>query len=87
VLLLVEVADSSLEFDRTVKLDLYARSGIIEYWIVNVIDAEVEVHRGPLPSGAYRENTVHKGGDSIEPLAFPGVRFVVDEIVPSAGKS
>lgn len=83
VLLLVEVADSSLDFDRTVKLDLYARSGIVEYWIVNVMDAEVELHRGPLLSGSYSENTVHKGSDSIEPLAFPGVGFRVDEIVPS----
>jgi len=47
VLLLIEVADSSLDYDREVKAPLYAESGIVEYWIVNLIDRVVEVFRHP----------------------------------------
>ncbi len=45
--LLVEVADSSLEFDRQTKLRMYATAGVPEYWIVNLRDRQVEIHRGP----------------------------------------
>ena len=45
--LVVEVADSSLDFDRTTKAAMYARAGIADYWIVNVPDRHVEVYRDP----------------------------------------
>jgi Uma2 family endonuclease len=47
VLLIIEVADSSLAYDRNVKRSLYARHGIPEFWIVNLVAGEVEVCRGP----------------------------------------
>jgi len=47
VLLIVEVADSSLSYDRATKLPLYAQAGIPEVWIVNLADAQIEMHREP----------------------------------------
>ena len=46
-LLVVEVADTSLLFDRTTKASLYARAGIADYWLLNLVDQIVEVHRTP----------------------------------------
>jgi Uma2 family endonuclease len=48
--LVVEVAESSLGLDRGVKAGLYARGGVREYWIVNLVDRAVEVHRDPAPN-------------------------------------
>jgi Uma2 family endonuclease len=56
VILLVEVSDSSLKFDRGGKLRLYAEAGIQEYWVVNLVDAVVEVYTDP-SAGTYQ--TVH----------------------------
>jgi Uma2 family endonuclease len=47
--LIVEVAESSLRFDRVEKGSLYARAGIVDYWIVNLVDRVVEVYRDPGP--------------------------------------
>ncbi len=52
VLLVVEAAKTSRPFDRTVKADLYARAGVPEYWIVDLVERCVEVCRGPGPEGA-----------------------------------
>jgi Uma2 family endonuclease len=81
ILLLVEVSNSSLDYDRETKLQLYARNGIREYWICNLVDDQIEVHRGPLPAGAYADVTIHARGATVEPLAFPGIGFRVDEIL------
>ena len=80
LLLVIEVADSSLEFDRTVKLSLYAEAGIREYWIVNLLDEQLEVYRGPQPSGEYREPQVLHRGEEAEPLALPGAKVAVADI-------
>ena len=69
-LLLIEVADSSLDFDRNEKLEVYAESGIVEYWIVNLIDEQIEVYRNP-KGHAYQEQTVHRGDAEIHPLVHP----------------
>ena len=69
-LLLIEVADSSLDFDRNEKLEAYAESGIVEYWIVNLIDEQIEVYRKP--SGrTYDEQTVYRRDAEIRPLVHP----------------
>lgn len=65
VLLLVEVSDSTLAYDRGPKLDLYARHGIREVWIVNLRDQRLDVFRGPAPEG-YRIRFEH----GIRDLAF-----------------
>jgi Uma2 family endonuclease len=71
-LLIIEVADSSLRFDRITKSRLYARHGIEDYWIVNVADEAVEVHRDPAGDG-WRSRTVHRAGDVLRPLLLPEV--------------
>lgn len=81
VYLVIEVADSSLEFDRTVKLPLYAEAGIREFWIVNLLDAQLEVHRVPQLDGTFAEFEVLRAGEEVEPLAFPGMRFAVEEML------
>ncbi len=81
VLLLVEVAESSLHYDRNDKLEAYARSGIAEYWIVNLVRNEVIIHRDP--AGAeYRSVTTARAGERIAPLAFPETMVEVSDIIP-----
>lgn len=87
-LLVVEVADSTLAFDRDVKGSLYARSGIPEYWLVNLVDACVEVHRDPMVAPharlGWQYRTVERvgRGDSIAPLSRPQARIPVIDLLP-----
>ncbi|MEW6130512.1 MAG: Uma2 family endonuclease [Acidobacteriota bacterium] len=73
--LIVEVADSSLKFDRTVKGSIYARAGIKDYWIINIKDRRLEIYRKPQedetqPFGfGYSEIKILTESDSIKPLA------------------
>lgn len=78
ILLIVEVADSSLAYDRTVKSSLYARSGIADYWILSLVDDVLEVRRTPV-GGAYRSVTTHESADSVRPLALPEIEVPVGE--------
>lgn len=80
VLLLVEVAQSSLAYDRKVKLPLYARHGVPEVWIVNIGEGVVEVYRDP-KDDAYRAVARAARGDMLEPAALPGLRIAVAEVV------
>lgn len=70
VLLLIEVADSSLSYDRDFKLPLYANSQIEEYWIVDLAANQVEVYRSPANS-IYKNRKILTPEDGIAPLAFP----------------
>ena len=79
--LVVEVAESSLEYDRTTKGPLYAESRIPEYWIVNLVDGQLEVYRKPEGS-AYRERRVLGVSESVEPLAAVGVELRVADLLP-----
>lgn len=81
VLLVVEVADSSLAKDRGVKSRLYARSGVADYWIVNIKDRSIEVRRDP-EGDTYRSRTTYRPGQSIAPLAFPEVALPVGLLFP-----
>jgi Uma2 family endonuclease len=76
LLLVVEVAESSLRYDRTEKLRLYAEAGIPEYWVVGVEEEWIEVYRSP-EGGAYRERRRAGRGEQIAPLAFPDVSIPV----------
>ena len=80
VFLLIEVADSSLEFDRNKKLPVYARAGIPELWIVNLQESTIEVYREPHFTG-YEKKTVLRAGDKASPLAFPDVAVDVAELL------
>jgi Uma2 family endonuclease len=80
VLLVVEVADSSLANDRDVKIPLYAAAGIREAWLVAFPSDSVFSYRDPSPTG-YRMVREYRRGDVIAPEAFPDERFTVDEIL------
>ena len=77
VLLPIEVADSSLRFDRTVKLPLYARAGIAELWIVDLKRRVLEAHRSPAGDG-YREMAIHQPGDQLALLLAPEIVVRLD---------
>lgn len=70
VLLLVEVAESSLTMDQGPKLKAYAEAGVADYWIVNLVDKQIEVYRQPLKD-KYQQKQVVRGGETIAPLALP----------------
>lgn len=80
VLLVIEVADSSLAYDRTVKMPLYAQAGIPEAWIVNLIDRWIEVSRDPSPVG-YTTTLKILPGRAIAPQAFADVIVAVDTLL------
>lgn len=76
VLLLIEVADSSLRDDRFLKGPLYAAAGIAEYWIVNLPGRCIEVHRNPV-DGKYAHVRSYSVGESVAPIAFPTLELPV----------
>lgn len=80
VFLLIEVADSTLEYDREEKLPAYGRAGIAEVWIVNLQDATIEVYREPHFTG-YGSKTLLRSGAQARPLAFPDVVVDVAELL------
>ena len=81
VFLLVEVSDSSLRFDQSRKLAAYAKAGVKEYWIVNLVKRWVEIHRDPSPDGTYESVTRKHNGDLIAPEAFPDATVRVADLV------
>ena len=62
ILLLIEVSDSTLDKDRKYKLPLYASSGIQEYWIVNLVDRQIELYSKPSEVGTYGTKTIIEEG-------------------------
>ena len=80
ILLLIEVADSSLDYDRGEKIPLYAEAGVREVWLVNLAGKAVEVYRDPR-EGHYRDVHPARRGETIAPLAFPDVALQVEEIL------
>jgi Uma2 family endonuclease len=87
--LLVEVADSSLRFDRREKESLYARGGVQDYWIVNLVDRVLEVYRNPMRdvSAVYgwRYQSVGRfmPPETVALLALPTVRIAVTDLLPA----
>ena len=82
VLLLIEVSDSSVDFDRTAKLSAYAEAGIPEVWIVNRPDRRIESYSDP-SGDEYATVRHYDPGESIAPQAFPDVMLEVDRIIPA----
>lgn len=80
ILLLIEVSDSSSGLDRRKKVPLYARSGISDFWLVDLVKGTLEVHRQPSSIG-YRDIRQLRKGDQISPLAFPDFKLNVSEIL------
>lgn len=82
ILLLVEVADSSLREDLRDKRDVYARSGIQEYWVIDLNQQLVHVHTSPdAATGRYRQVITVGRGRELAPLFAPGVVIRVDEVL------
>lgn len=79
--LIVEVADSSLLHDRKRKTRLYARAGIPEYWINNLVKGYLEVYREP-KDGTYTTRMILREGDSISPLSRPEASVPVASLLP-----
>jgi len=86
--LAVEVADSSLAFDREHKGSLYARAGVQDYWIVNLIDRLLEVYRDPRPDPSapygwrYRSVETRMPPAVVVPLALPSTPIAVADLLP-----
>jgi Uma2 family endonuclease len=86
--LVVEVADSSLAFDRARKGSLYARAGVRDYWIVNLVDRVLEVYREPIADASaaygwrYRDLVSIGPPGVVSPLAFPAVHLAVADLLP-----
>ena len=80
VFLLVEVADTTLAYDRDVKLPVYARAGIAEVWIVDLNGQRVLVHREPKADG-YGNVAEFRGSDSLSPEALPDPRLTSEQIL------
>ena len=79
VLLLVEVAETSLRYDRTTKLRLYAEVGVPEYWVVDAAAERIEVHRTPT-AVCYRDVQVFEGVAALSPQAFPDVTLSLADV-------
>jgi Uma2 family endonuclease len=79
-LLVVEVMDSSVRYDRQVKLPIYARAGVQEVWLVDVNRDTVDSYRAPARAG-YRDHRVVGRDGTIAPLAFPDVVLPIAELI------
>ena len=79
VLLVVEVSDRTLEFDRTVKAGLYARARVEEYWIVDVRGRRILVHR-EAAEGRWQSIVAYGEGESVSPLAQPQAELAVTRL-------
>ncbi|MDQ2808287.1 MAG: Uma2 family endonuclease [Chloroflexota bacterium] len=80
VLLLIEVADSSLDYDQHIKLPVYAQAGIAEVWIVNLDADQVEIYSQP-QGDAYTATRVVQRGETVPIGALPAVTLHADDIL------
>jgi Uma2 family endonuclease len=86
--LVIEVSESTLGYDRNQKASLYAKAGIADYWVVNLVHRQVEVYRRPIADAAapygfsYGELSIFKEGDTVAPLAKPKVKIAVADLLP-----
>jgi Uma2 family endonuclease len=87
-LLVVEVSDSSLSYDRGYKADLYAACGIADYWIINLVDRQIEINRVPIVDSLaafgmrYSTATIFLPGDAVSPLSLPTQSLSVSALLP-----
>lgn len=80
-LLVVEISQSSLRRDRSVKAELYAAAAIPEYWVVNLVDRVLEIRDQPA-GGSYTRLRTVRAGERISLAAFPDVSFAIEDILP-----
>jgi Uma2 family endonuclease len=80
--LIVEVSDTTLDYDRRRKGPTYARANVLDNWIVNLVDRRIEVHRDPTPDLGYQTVQNFLPGESLAPLAAASASIAVDDILP-----
>jgi Uma2 family endonuclease len=86
--LVIEIAESSLAFDREQKGSLYARAGLADYWIVNLVDRVLEIYRDPMPDASarygwrYASRQVVRAPESASPLSLSRIAITVAELLP-----
>lgn len=78
--LVVELSDTNLRFDCTVKAGLYARAGIPDYWILDLNGRRAIVHRDPR-EGRYESIVSYAADETVEPLAAPGSQVLVWDLL------
>jgi Uma2 family endonuclease len=81
ILLIVEVANTSLEYDLTIKRDLYAITGIVEYWVADLTNNTLLVHTNPAGDRYRTVRELHRG-ERIAPLLLPSCEIPVDLLLP-----
>ena len=81
VLLVIEVADSTLAYDREVKAHIYGRADIPETWVLNLPEDCLERFSQPGPEG-YAQHTVHRRGERLAPVFLPDLELAVADLLP-----
>ncbi|MEG4842397.1 Uma2 family endonuclease [Microcoleus sp. B9-D4] len=81
VYLIIEVADSSLAYDREIKAKAYARSGIADYWVLNVNERQLHVFREPAEEG-YQSEVILGESAIVSPLHFPTFNIAIQAMLP-----
>ncbi len=81
IYLIIEVADSSLKFDREIKSKSYAQAGIRDYWVLDVVNRQLYVLRKPTDEGYQQECILDENG-IISPLEFPDLQIPVPQMLP-----
>lgn len=79
-LLVIEVADTSLEYDREAKIPTYAKAGIQETWLVNLLENCIEVYRSPSAEG-YEVRRIARHDQPLSSQAFPDLQMTANEIL------
>lgn len=80
ILLVVEMADSSLRYDRQLKAPLYAAHGIVEYWLVDLTGTSITRYSSP-DGNSYRKVSEHGQGETLSPGSLPDVRIATDDLL------
>jgi Uma2 family endonuclease len=86
--LVIKIAESTLEYDRTRKAGLYARCKVADYWIVNLLNRQLEVRRNIVTQRGkefgwdYSTTAIYQLGDAVAPLARPRARIKVADLLP-----
>lgn len=83
ILLLIEVSDSTLRYDREVKIPHYAKAGISEVWILDIAHQRLEIYRRPSADG-YRQILYPELQEQVAPVLLPELLFSVDQLFISA---
>ena len=81
VLLIIEIADSTLRYDRDVKMPLYAKNGIPEVWLLDIQSRQLEIYREPI-NGEYRQRDNRRAGQ-IAPILCPDAVIDLAELFPN----